>query len=103
MLGFVRADGGSTREVYRPRNVDGNPVEGTLSDIIAESSPSTRPTNEMPGTKAFDLITVGGPGSSSSASNGTNPGQGGGSTNNALGTTFGKGANGIILIKFTNK
>ena len=70
--------------------------EGSIS---ASTKTATRPSDELAITKIFGTTNAGGPGSASSVTDGSYYGQGGGSLGQYGGSSFGKGANGIIAIR----
>lgn len=74
---------------------------GTYSEgsISASTKTATRPSDELTITKIFGVTNAGGPGSASSIANGSHYGQGGGSLGQYGGSSFGKGANGVIAIR----
>ena len=71
---------------------------GDFGDVIQDLVLATHPTNEAPSITVFNTILVGGPGSDTGAANATRAGQGGGGTNVCGGTSFGSGADGLIII-----
>ena len=70
------------------------------SDITKEVAPASRPSDEKPSTSIFGTTTtVGGSGSTSSATAGSRYGQGGGALGQYGASSFGVGKSGIIAIR----
>lgn len=73
--------------------------DGNWANVNADITSATRPSDEFAITTIFGITNAGGPGPASSVANGSYYGQGGGSLGQYGGSSFGKGANGIIAIR----
>lgn len=73
---------------------------GTPSGPVKASiTNATRPSDEPSSTSAFGIITVSGSGSNTGSAPASRKGQGGGGTNTYGGSSFGKGGDGLIMIR----